>query len=37
MLEEIISEARRLDRSISWVMQRAWKTARAKIKQMPGE
>lgn len=35
-LEEIKREAARLDRSISWVVQRAWRTARAKIKEMPG-
>jgi uncharacterized small protein (TIGR04563 family) len=34
-LEEIASEARRLDRSLSWVVQRAWKTARDDIKKMP--
>lgn len=35
MLEEIASEARRLDRSLSWVVQRAWKTARQEIKKLP--
>ena len=32
MLREIVSEARRLDRSISWVVQRAWKAAQRDIK-----
>jgi uncharacterized small protein (TIGR04563 family) len=34
MLGEIASEARRLDRSRSWVVQRAWKAARNEIKKM---
>jgi uncharacterized small protein (TIGR04563 family) len=36
MLQEIKDEAARLDRSLSWVVQRAWKNARAEIKAMPG-
>lgn len=36
MLEEIKSEAARLDRSLSWVVQRAWKHAREEIKKLPG-
>jgi len=32
MLEDIKAEAIRLDRSLSWVVQRAWKTARAEIR-----
>jgi uncharacterized small protein (TIGR04563 family) len=28
MLEEIRNEAARLDRSLSWIVQRAWKVAR---------
>lgn len=36
MLQEIISEAARLDRSLSWVVQRAWKVARGEIKKLPG-
>ena len=36
MLQEIVSEAARLDRSLSWVVQRAWKIARSHIKKMPG-
>jgi uncharacterized small protein (TIGR04563 family) len=35
MLEEIALEAQRLDRSLSWVVQRAWKTARPEIKKHP--
>lgn len=35
MLEEIKSEAARLDRSLSWVVQRAWKLARLEIKKLP--
>lgn len=37
MLKEIKAEAERLDRSMSWVVQRAWKSARDKIKAIPGE
>jgi len=36
MLEEIRSTAEKLDRSLSWVVQRAWKLARAEIKAFPG-
>jgi uncharacterized small protein (TIGR04563 family) len=32
MLHEIELEARRLDRSVSWVVQRAWKLAREELK-----
>jgi len=35
MLEEIKSEAVRLERSLSWVVQRAWKRARDEIKKTP--
>jgi uncharacterized small protein (TIGR04563 family) len=35
MLQEIQQEAARLDRSLSWVMQRAWKIARAEIRKLP--
>jgi uncharacterized small protein (TIGR04563 family) len=35
MLEEIIKEADRLDRSVSWVVQFAWKAAAERIKQFP--
>jgi uncharacterized small protein (TIGR04563 family) len=37
MLDEIAAEARRLDRSLSWVVQRAWKIARGEITKMKGE
>jgi uncharacterized small protein (TIGR04563 family) len=36
MLKEIAEEAARLDRSLSWVVQRAWKMARNDIKKIPG-
>jgi uncharacterized small protein (TIGR04563 family) len=36
MLEEIQKEAQRLQRSMSWVVQRAWKHARREIKTLPG-
>lgn len=35
MLQEIKEEANRLDRSLSWVVQRAWKLARVEIKKLP--
>lgn len=35
MLDEIKAESIRLDRSLSWVVQRAWKTARTEIKKIP--
>ncbi|HLL53763.1 MAG TPA: TIGR04563 family protein [Myxococcaceae bacterium] len=35
MLSEIQREAIRQDRSISWIVQQAWKVARADIKRMP--
>jgi uncharacterized small protein (TIGR04563 family) len=35
MLLEIQQEATRLDRSLSWVMQRAWKIARTEIRKLP--
>ncbi len=34
MLQEIEKEAVRLDRSVSWVVQRAWKLGRAEIKKL---
>jgi uncharacterized small protein (TIGR04563 family) len=37
MLAEIIAEAHRLDRSMSWVVQRAWEIARKEIKKMKAE
>ena len=35
MLEEIQREAHRQDRSISWIVQQAWKVARADIRRLP--
>jgi len=35
MLEEIQREATRQDRSISWIVQQAWKVARTDIRKMP--
>lgn len=35
MLAEIQAEAARLDRSLSWVLQRAWKTAVKKVRTIP--
>ena len=35
MLQEIKDEAARLDRSLSWVVQRAWKLARIDVKKIP--
>ncbi|MGO9832990.1 MAG: TIGR04563 family protein [Polyangiaceae bacterium] len=37
MLDEIAVEARRLDRSRSWVLQRAWKTARQDIQKLSSD
>ena len=34
VLEEIQLEAIRLDRSLSWLVQKAWKIARAEIRAM---
>jgi len=36
MLSEIQEEATRQDRSLSWIVQRAWNAARFKIGKMPG-
>jgi uncharacterized small protein (TIGR04563 family) len=36
MLLQIQGEATRLDRSLSWIVQQAWKTARSQIAKMPG-
>lgn len=36
MLREIQEEATRQDRSLSWIMQQAWRAARAHIAKMPG-
>ena len=35
MLLEIQQEAARLDRSLSWVMQRAWRLAKTEIRKLP--
>jgi len=35
MLDEIMAEASRLDRSASWLMARAWQIARRAIKDFP--
>ena len=35
MLEEIQKEAGRQDRSISWIVQQAWKVARTEIRKIP--
>ena len=35
MLEDMKAESARLDRSLSWVVQRAWKVARAEIRKIP--
>jgi uncharacterized small protein (TIGR04563 family) len=35
MLDEIKEEAGRLNRSLSWVVQRAWKVARSDVKKLP--
>ncbi len=36
MLREIQAEAARQDRSLSWIVQRAWIAARSTIGKMPG-
>jgi len=36
MLREIQAEATRQDRSLSWIVQHAWSTARATIEKIPG-
>jgi len=36
MLQEIQQEAVRLDRSLSWIVQHAWRAARAHVATMPG-
>lgn len=35
MLDEIKVEADRLERSFSWVIQRAWKIAKAEVAKLP--
>jgi uncharacterized small protein (TIGR04563 family) len=36
MLREIQGEATRQDRSLSWIMQHAWRAARGRIGKLPG-
>ncbi len=36
MLREMQEEATRQDRSLSWIMQRAWRAARERMAKMPG-
>ena len=36
MLREIQEEATRQDRSLSWIVQQAWRSARAQMTRMPG-
>ncbi|HET8732299.1 MAG TPA: TIGR04563 family protein [Anaeromyxobacteraceae bacterium] len=36
MLREIEAEATRLDRSLSWIVQQAWKMARERMARVPG-
>jgi uncharacterized small protein (TIGR04563 family) len=36
MLQEIQGEATRQDRSLSWIVQQAWRAARAQVAKMPG-
>ena len=35
MLREIQEEANRQDRSLSWIVQQAWKIAKAELKKVP--
>lgn len=35
MLQEIQAEAARQDRSLSWIVQKAWKIARIEIRKFP--
>jgi uncharacterized small protein (TIGR04563 family) len=37
ILAEIVAEAQRLDRSMSWVVQRAWKIAAEEIRNTPSK
>jgi uncharacterized small protein (TIGR04563 family) len=36
MLEEMQVEAERQDRSLSWILQQAWKIARGELRKIPG-
>ena len=35
MLEEIQQQAQRLDRSLSWVVQQAWKISKGQLRTIP--
>jgi uncharacterized small protein (TIGR04563 family) len=35
MLQEIQEEAKRQDRSLSWIVQKAWKRARTELMKIP--
>ena len=35
MIQEIKDEANRLDRSMSWIVQRAWVVARSEMRKIP--
>ncbi len=35
MLEEIQKEAKRQDRSVSWIVQQAWRVARTELRRIP--
>jgi uncharacterized small protein (TIGR04563 family) len=35
MLEEVVAEATRMDRSLSWVVQKAWEIAKEKLRELP--
>jgi uncharacterized small protein (TIGR04563 family) len=35
MLKEIQAEANRQDRSLSWIVQKAWKIAKSEIRKFP--
>jgi uncharacterized small protein (TIGR04563 family) len=35
MLKEIVNEAMRQDRSLSWIVQKSWKAARKEIMTIP--
>jgi uncharacterized small protein (TIGR04563 family) len=37
MVEELNEEAARLDRSLSWIMQTAWRLAKHQIAQLPDQ
>ena len=36
VLREIMAEANRLDRSLSWTVQQAWRIAREEVRKFPG-